>query len=273
MAVAAQQQVVFMAMYTLENNELVAVDGSQYPVRKSRPFSMFTVMQFNNGPKAATMHKSPHEGLPRYDRAPQALSEIKAAYPYELLVAGTTGKATVRYFVGRNGDVVYAKVIKASHPLFGTAAWAKVVSTRFRPATRQMAGTEAPCPAEMYTDITFAPSSTDVAVDENTHRLIDELKSVSSNILSSPKQLDAAIKPVRQVEPFLYEKRENPQRVVFECIIDRNGMPQLARPIDATGLDPKQIHSILTALYQWRFEPPRKEGQPVDVRIRVPFML
>ena len=54
----------------------------------------------------------------------------------------------------------------------------------------------------------------------------------------------------------------------IEFIIDRTGRVQLPRIVSASA--PAFGWAAVTAAAQWEFAPPRKDGQLVDARMRVP---
>lgn len=75
-------------------------------------------------------------------------------------------------------------------------------------------------------------------------------------------------KVVRQVKPaYTAEaRRAGIQGVVgLECVVEKNGLPGEIRVTKA--LDPGLDEESVKALRHWRFEPGRKDGNPVRVRI------
>jgi TonB family protein len=62
----------------------------------------------------------------RYDVAPRPRGVVQPVYPYSLLRAGTTGKATVLFQIDPEGRVVAVKVAEATHSEFGLALTAAV---------------------------------------------------------------------------------------------------------------------------------------------------
>ena len=77
-------------------------------------------------------------------------------------------------------------------------------------------------------------------------------------------------KVVRQVKPaYTAEaRRAGIQGVVgLECVVEKDGRPGEIRV--ARALDPGLDEEAVKALRQWRFEPGRKDGKPVRVRVEL----
>ena len=55
--------------------------------------------------------------------------------------------------------------------------------------------------------------------------------------------------------------------VFLECVVNREGVPTNVEVV--TSLDEELDREALKALSQWRFEPGRKDGKTVSVRIEV----
>ena len=85
-------------------------------------------------------------------------------------------------------------------------------------------------------------------------------------------ELDAALKPIKQKAPqypmTLFQ--EGPAgSAVIECIVDRYGRVCLPRIIEAS--EEEFGWAAATAAVGWRFAPPTVKGEPVDVKMRIPF--
>jgi protein TonB len=64
---------------------------------------------------------------------PTRVSVVNPDYPDELRERGIKGEAMIDFVVTRSGDVVQAKVVHATHPLFGEAAAKAVTQWKFNP--------------------------------------------------------------------------------------------------------------------------------------------
>lgn len=87
----------------------------------------------------------------------------------------------------------------------------------------------------------------------------------------SPEDLSAQPVPPRKVKAPLpdfpkaqLERITEPVHVVVQVIVDRKGVPHSPRILQAEG-EPTFMVSTLAAMRDWRFEPARLNGKPVDV--------
>ena len=72
----------------------------------------------------------------RYDQPPEVSRSVACVYPYELLVAGVTGRATVTFLVDERGLTRLVTVREATHLEFGQALKAAIEAWRFKPAKK-----------------------------------------------------------------------------------------------------------------------------------------
>ena len=208
--------------------------------------------------------ESPYITMPA-DKSPILTNEVKAIYPFPLLAAGITGKAQIRYIIGENGAVAYASILSASKREFGEAALAMVQARRFQPPTHE----GRPRIAIYDLSVNFRKGSPDLNLNENTWKLLEEEKQLGRKF-ASPGKLDGRLTPRIRVSPVdLRQPPTKPQTVVVECIIDQNGDVQLPRIVKAEDQD--CAYAALTAISQWKFSPPMKNGQPVDARVQIPI--
>ncbi len=70
------------------------------------------------------------------DVPPKAVCLVPPKYPFELHKAGLTGEALIEFVVSASGEVTEARVISATHPLFGAAAVNAVLKSKFTAALR-----------------------------------------------------------------------------------------------------------------------------------------
>jgi TonB family protein len=85
------------------------------------------------------------------------------------------------------------------------------------------------------------------------------------------KGLDGPLSPVHQIAPFypaalLGEKPGGNAVIAF--VIDREGRCRLARIVSATREE--FGWAAATAIERWVFNPPKRNGQPTDVRVSLP---
>jgi len=71
----------------------------------------------------------------RVDVQPRPRLESAPKYPVELRKAGIGGEALIEFVVGIDGDVLTAKIVRASNARFGDAALKAVSTWKFYPAS------------------------------------------------------------------------------------------------------------------------------------------
>jgi TonB family protein len=206
------------------------------------------------------------DNLATLDRLPQPVVVVDPVFPYEQLLAGTEGDATADFAVGADGQLEWVRVLHSSQPEFGLALAAAIECWRFQPASKN--GTNVAILATM--ERKFYPLARGEAGSVRT-RLAERLRHGETEGMGA-RGLDAPLNP-RYQEPPVYptkllgEKATGAAEIAF--IIDREGRCRLARIVSAT-------HELFgwaaaTAVERWVFDPPKRDGQAVDVRVTIPF--
>lgn len=192
---------------------------------------------------------------------PAALTYCDPVYPYDALVAGTSGEAEVHFTVNTAGYVSNVEVATASAPEFGAALAAAVRGWVFRAAQK----TDGKVDVRLAWSHRFEPPTS--AVD-STGRLVALVRPGGAGV-GSARGLDGQIVPRFRVAPVLGEIASAPGDAVVEFIIDRGGRARLPRVTkassDAFGW------AAATAVAQWIFQPPTRGGEPTDVRVAIPI--
>lgn len=220
--------------------------------------------------KQAKTRGKPDKNLPpeyQYDEPPVAVRIIKPVYPYDLLVKSKTGRATVTFIVDPKGNARDAQVKSASEPEFGAALAAMAEVMEFEPATKD----GKPCWALLSIEKVFNQISPDSPVDGATKELLTELEQSSPKIFSAA-ELDEKLKPVYRVSPVrtdAHVKSGEAATAEIEVIIDHNGRARLPRILSASRED--FGWAAATAASRWVFDPALKGGEPVYVRVKIPF--
>lgn len=192
----------------------------------------------------------------------EAVRMVDPVYPYELALAGTRGGARVDFRIDAHGRVGDVAVAEATHAEFGQALAAAITAWQFRPLRR-------------YDEVVTAEFSitwrfTEPRPDSAEHRLLGNLGAGEKPM--SARELDRPLFPLHQRAAIFPPDRLDAGeggRAEIEFIIDRTGRVRLPRLRGAS--DPVFGWSAMTALSQWVFETPRKNGQPVDVRVAIPM--
>ena len=201
------------------------------------------------------------------ERRPHLQILADPVYPYELMLAGTEGDAVADFVIGTGGRVGSIVMRKAAQPAFGQALTAALDSWLFEPALGSD-GTPVEVRASLRWHFSLAPES---AVFQATSRLLERVRANDTADMGA-KGLDGQLKPRRQVPP-LYPARllqEKPSGdATIQFIVDRGGRCRMARIVSATREE--FGWAAATAVEQWIFDPPRRGGQPADVRVSIPF--
>lgn len=107
----------------------------------------------------------------------------------------------------------------------------------------------------------------DFAVKLNT--VVSNTKNVDA--LFSIADLDQKPRVIYQPGPTLNKevRQKAPGTVYIIFVVDKNGRVQ--NPIVQKSSDPVFEKPAMSAIKQWKFEPGKRNGQPVKFRMRVPF--
>ena len=71
--------------------------------------------------------------LTELDERPKVLQQVAPAYPRALKDDGLTGQAEIEFVVSRNGEVLFPRIVSATHEDFGWAATVAVAQWRYQP--------------------------------------------------------------------------------------------------------------------------------------------
>ena len=200
------------------------------------------------------------------DQKPEILVAVDPVFPYDLLLAGTEGEAVAGFEIQADGRVGSVTVREATQPAFGRALAAALECWFFRPAHKD--GSKVPVPATMQHK--FGLTEAD-GMRPAVAQLADRVRNNDTEGMGA-RGLDARLNPRSRELPvypaqLLGEKPAGAAEIAF--IIDREGRCRLARIVSAT-------HELFgwaaaTAVERWVFDPPKRGGQPVEVRVTIPI--
>ncbi len=188
-------------------------------------------------------------------------------YPYDLLLAKTGGEAVADMVIGSGGRVESITVREAARPAFGQAVTAALEGWLFEPASGAD-GTPVAAKASVRWHFGLEPES---AVFNATARLLERVRANDTADMGA-RGLDGRLNPRYQVPPHYPARllREKPSgEATIQFIVDRRGRCRMAQIVSATREE--FGWAAATAVEQWVFDPPRRGGQPTDVRVSVPF--
>jgi len=205
----------------------------------------------------------------RYDCPPTPWLSGAGIYPYDLLVNGVTGSATIAFAIDPTGFVQRTTVAEASNPEFGEAAAAEVATWRFEPAYDSQA--EKTRWAVLKIKQVFSPDDQYVALDKSGDRLLKMLTTTPAPTFPKVADLDAMPVLRYQLRPVIPQDVRQaglPASALIEIIIDRFGHAQFPRIVSTTN----QAYgwAAATAIGRWQFTVPTKNGVPVDAIADIP---
>lgn len=196
---------------------------------------------------------------------PTPRNEIAPVYPYELLLAGGSGWVDARFVVDHRGRPFFASYEGASSPALVKAALAMVEATEFTPARKNKHAVMAP----VVQRLVFPGEQ---ALDSDAKRILSELRKESPGFmtLADLDQKPRAVKQDVPVYPRALRDDGLTGQAEIEFIVDETGRVHFPRIVSATqeGFG----WAAATAISQWRYEAPVKNGKPVAVRMTVPVL-
>ena len=185
-------------------------------------------------------------------------------YPYEMLMIGRSGWAEASFVIDYAGRPLFANPKNASDPAFAKALVAMVEANQYSPGKRDKHKVMSPA-SERY------QFQGEASLDENARRILKTLRSGES--LSGVAELDSRPKALQQDSP-VYPRALKDDGLTgqaeIEFVIDREGRVLFPHIVSATHED--FGWAAATAVAQWRFQPPQKDGQKVDAIMRVPIL-
>lgn len=203
------------------------------------------------------------EGAVGPDVLPEPFALAPVVYPQAALLAGRGGEAEVEFLLGEDGYTSELKLIEASEPDFGAALLAAVDGWALQPARH--GPEQARVSVRLRVRHVFAPPT-----GGNEARLA-ALVATDPAAVSGARGLDGGLRPLWRgfpVYPSALKAEGATGRAEVEFIVDRGGRVRLPRIVSATR--PEFGWAAATAVQQWVFARPRREGQAVDVRVSVP---
>ncbi len=159
------------------------------------------------------------------------------------------------------------KLREATEPDFGRALVAALETWGFNPAKEE--GRTVTMPMLLRVEFKAVPAGKESAEDP-VERLVAALRAKQVGL---SKGLDEKLTPIYRMPPAYpaaFADGEQPAgTAVIEFVIDRDGRARLPRIVSASREE--FGWSAATAVSQWVFKAPRRNGQPVDVLVQIPF--
>ena len=206
--------------------------------------------------------------------APVLVKEVKPQYTAEAIKARVQGVVTLECVVQPDGAVGEARVTKALNPGLDQEAIKAVKLWRFKPGRKDGKAV----PVRVTLEMTFTLRDTPAAGGAPKQPLFP-VRPLTPGDTSAKSQPEAPLgyKPGEGVSAPVLVKEVKPRYtadakdakiqgvVTLECVVNADGSVgdvEVTKPLDA-GLDEEAIKAVT----QWRFQPGKKDGKPVPVRI------
>ncbi len=199
-------------------------------------------------------------------RRPSIVMVTDPVYPYDLLVAGKTGEARADFTIGIDGSAGLISVSSAADPEFGRALAAALECCLFDPP--QIGHSPTPLRVTEVESFTLAGDNPAAAARA---RLVEQIRNGTLPAYTE-KDLDEPLNRRFQVAPVYpadLRSRRLSGTAEIEFIIDIEGRCRLARIVKAS--DERFGWAAATAVERQVYDPPRRHGQPIDLRVTVPF--
>ncbi len=205
---------------------------------------------------------------------PAVAIACEAVWPIDRLLAGESGSAVVEFDVIENGQVKNVVVVEATQRDFGQSAVAAMEAWVFAPAPDdrvmvQLVKVPTQLERRRFKRVVEFASPKEAELDSEG-RLAAAMK---QGEIGGAKGLDEKLTPIYRVAPRYPQDLRiagGPAgRAEVEFVIDREGRARLPRVVSATH--EAFGWAAATAVSQWVFRSPRRGGEPVDVKVRMPF--
>jgi TonB family protein len=204
---------------------------------------------------------------PRNPPVPEIL--VDPVWPYALLMAGVGGEVVADFTVLENGLIGEIRVRSEAKPEFGRALAAAIETWRFQPSVR--GGVPLASALEKRVIFRLRGKAPGLPDDPALARLVTEAR---QGRIEPAKGLDGRLTPLYQVAPVypaaLRASGGPGGRAEIAIVVSRDGRVRLPRIASATR--DEFGWAAATAVSEWVFAPPTRDGERVDVSVVVPFV-
>ncbi|MBI5381857.1 MAG: energy transducer TonB [Opitutae bacterium] len=211
--------------------------------------------------------------MPQFTRqSVKIIQTVQPVFPLGVHELGYLhGDARVAISVDQTGRLTDHLVVEYSHPKFAQAAVEAIKQWRFEPALIN----GEPVSVRTEISINFEMSGVVISYDNNSY-----IEKYSNTVFRdaiayrpcSMKEIDRIPTPLQAVKPYYSDdlaKQGIKGEVTVEFYIDETGALRL--PAVLQSAHPALANLAMSALMQWKFEPPTRKGKPVLVRAKQVF--
>ncbi len=195
---------------------------------------------------------------------PEILDQQEPVFPFALLSQGIDGNATANFVVGEGGFVVSVEIEDQSHPEFGHAAAAALMHWKFKPGEKD----GQIVPFSLQQKFSFSRSY----LEPTIRNWIRQIKKSKVDFITKPMELDNKPRPISRKVPVFPPSlagKTTDGKVKIRFIVDKKGKVLLPRVEEASN--PLFGFAAVTAISSWKFEPPLKDGEPVNTEFVLPM--
>ncbi|GEM_PF-3388790 len=196
-------------------------------------------------------------------------------FPQRYLIRGypVEGYARVIVDVDENGSVVDFVTIEASHLEFARAVERDLPDVRFLPARHQ--GEPVQTRSVLHVNFRAEGVASSITLQEHQEIFLEQMRAISPEPflkVTAEGNLDRPLERVDDEPATLFVSEDGTPvtgaaRVAF--FVDREGAVRLPRVLSSDNREVAE--SAFQTVLQWRFTPPREQGNPRVVRVVVPF--
>ena len=191
----------------------------------------------------------------------QASRAYNPVYPYEALMAGHGGWAEISVTVDNSGRAILPSTVGASDAAFASALQADIEAIEYIPPRKN----GQPLMSQLKVRFVFPEQP---ALDVPARQILAELRKPTPAFYTVD-ELDKKPEPIRQPQPaypWILRSDGISGQAEIEFVVDRTGHPLFPHVISASHAD--FGWAAATAVLRWRYQPPVKNGEKVDARIR-----
>lgn len=200
----------------------------------------------------------------RYDHPGAIRGVVAPVYPYALRRDNVRGAARATIAIDDEGRMTAIKIVEADRPEFGLAVASALAAFTFDPAYRE----GKPVPFLLTYKHDFARQH---FPQDNSDALLRWEKTAPAKILSSTA-LDVPLTTIARrdpIFPLMAPENVTSGEARVEFLVDEAGQVRLPRIVSASR--DEFGYAATQAVSRWQYEPPKKGGKPVVVRVEQAF--